>query len=65
MPLNGNIENKGLSNANITLSGATLGSYGKIGKTYSFDANDDYISIDSADLRNCFKGGANPFTIAM
>ena len=65
LPLNGNLNNQGLSNTIVTVSGATINNNGKIGKTYLFDANDDYISIDSADLRDCFKGGANPFTIAM
>ena len=64
LPLNGNINNQGLSNCTVTNNGATINNGGKIGKTYLFDANDDYISIDSADMRNIFKGGSNPFTIA-
>ena len=64
LPLNGNIENYGLSNCIVTNNGATVDNSGKIGKTYLFDANDDFISIDSADMRNIFKGGSNPFTIA-
>jgi hypothetical protein len=64
LPLNGNLNNQGLSSCTITNSGATIDTGGKIGKTYLFDANDDFISIDSADMRNIFKGGSNPFTIA-
>ena len=63
LPLNGNLENQGLGNCIVTNSGATIDNSGKIGKTYLFDANDDFISIDSADMRNIFKGGSNPFTI--
>lgn len=64
LPLNGNLENKGLSNCTVTNNGATIDNSGKIGKTYLFDANDDFISIDGADIRNIFKGGDVPFTIA-
>ena len=64
LPLNGNLNNQGLGNCAVTNSGATIDNSGKIGKTYLFDANDDFISIDSADMRNIFKGGSNPFTIA-
>lgn len=68
LPLNGDLKNNGLTSgiAVVTSSGATVNnSNGKIGKTYLFDANDDYISIDSEKLRNCFRGGNYPFTIAM
>lgn len=64
LPLNGNLNNQGLSNCAVVNSGATIDNSGKIGKTYLFDANDDFISIDSADMRNIFKGGNIPFTIA-
>lgn len=46
LPLNGNIENKGLSNITIVNDGATIDDSGKIGKCYSFDGNDDFISVD-------------------
>lgn len=65
LPLIGDINNKGASIATVAVSGATVNNNGKLGKTYLFDASDDYISIDSAELRNCFKGGSNPFTLAM
>ena len=64
LPLNGNLENNGLSDLTITNNGATINNNGKIGKTYSFDGSDDYISLDSANMRSIFKGGTNPFTIA-
>ena len=64
LPLNGNLDNQGLSNCTIANGGATIDNNGKIGKTYSFDANDDFISIDGDEIRNVFKGGSNPFTIA-
>ena len=39
LPLNGNLENKGLSNIAITNNGATIDDNGKIGKCYSFGNN--------------------------
>jgi uncharacterized protein (UPF0333 family) len=65
LPLNGNLENKGLSNVTAAANGATVASNGKIGQTYIFNGSSDYISLDSADLRNCFKGGSTPFTITL
>lgn len=66
LPLNGNLKNQGLSSATIIASGAEAISGGKLGgQTYSFDGSDDYISIDSSSLYDCFKGGEYPFTIAM
>ena len=44
LPLNGNLENKGLSNINITNNGSVVDNNGKIGKCYSF--NDTYIQTD-------------------
>lgn len=41
LPLNGNLENQGLCDTNITNSGATINESGKIGKCYSF--NDSYL----------------------
>ena len=66
MPLNGNLNNQGLSSATVTSSGVEIITGGKLGgQTYSFDGSDDYISITSSDLYDCFKGGEYPFTIAM
>ena len=64
LPLNGSLNNQGLSNATITNNGATINTSGKIGNCYSFDGTDDYISITSDDLYQVFKGGTQHFTIA-
>ena len=34
LPLNGNLENKGISNITVTNNGATVDNNGKIGKCY-------------------------------
>lgn len=39
LPLNGTLENKGLSNVTVTNNGATVDNNGKIGKCYSFNGN--------------------------
>ena len=44
LPLNGNLNNQGLSNVTVTNNGATVDNNGKIGKCYYFDGN-DYIRI--------------------
>ena len=64
LPLNGNLDNQGLSSAVITNYGATVNTSGKIGSCYSFDGSDDYISIDYSELYKIFKGGPQQFTIA-
>ena len=62
LPLNGTLENKGLSNVTVTNNGATVDNNGKIGKCYSFDGNDDYIAFSG----NFFRGGTSyPFSICM
>ena len=38
-PLNGNLEDKGISNISLTNNGATINSSGKIGSCYSFNGN--------------------------
>lgn len=65
LPLNGDLENKGTSNVNITANGATVNTSGKIGSCYSFDGSDDYISLDSPVFYDIIKGGTQPFSIAM
>ena len=47
LPLNGTLENKGLSNVTVTNNGATVDNNGKIGKCYSFDGSDDKITLSS------------------
>lgn len=64
LPLNGNLDNQGLSSVTVTNNGATVDNSGKIGKCYGFDGSSSYIALASTPLFNCFKGGANPFSIA-
>lgn len=45
LPLNGNLNNQGLSNITVTNNGATVDNNGKIGKCYSF-ADNKYISTN-------------------
>ena len=47
LPLNGNLQNKGLENIGITNNGAVVDTTGKIGKCYSFDGTDDYLSLSN------------------
>ena len=65
LPLNGDLRNFGCSDVEITNNGATINDSGKIGKCYSFDGSDDYISLTDSLLYNIFKGGTTPFSIAM
>lgn len=65
LPLNGDLENKGISNVNITANGASVNTSGKIGSCYSFDGSDDYISLDGSVFYDIIKGGTQPFSIAM
>ena len=45
LPLDGDLRNLGASDIEITNSGATVDNAGKIGKCYSFDGSNDYITI--------------------
>ena len=65
LPLNGTLDNQGLDDVVITNNGATIDNNGKIGKCYSFDGNDDYISLNGNALYNIIKGGSNPFSFTM
>lgn len=47
LPLNGNLDNQGLSNVVVTNYGATVDNNGKIGKCYSLDGTDDRINISN------------------
>jgi hypothetical protein len=47
LPLNGTLENKGLSNVTVTNNGATVDNNGKIGKCYSVDGSSHYIEGSS------------------
>ena len=63
LPLDGTLENKSCADAVIENNGATI-TDGKIGKCYSFDGDDDYISISSSKLNSIIKGGTYPFSLA-
>ena len=65
LPLNGSLENQGLDNITVTNNGAAVDNNGKIGKCYSFNGNNDYISLTGLSLYNIFKGGTQPFSITM
>ena len=56
LPLNGDLENKGLDDIVIANNGATIDNNGKIGKCYSFDGIDDYINITNVNYPNIFAG---------
>lgn len=50
LPLNGSLENKGISNITVTNNGATVNSSGKIGSCYTFSNNSiygDYSEINN------------------
>lgn len=64
LPLNGDLHNQGLSNAEIVTTGATINTSGKIGSCYSFDGSDDLISISCSDLYKTFSGGSQQFSVA-
>lgn len=64
LPLNGDLRNQGLSKTSITNNGATINDNGKIGKCYSFDGSDDFISLNNQKLYDIFKGGTQQFSIA-
>ena len=60
LPLNGTLENKGLSNVTVTNSGATVDNNGKIGKCYSFNGSSNFINLNS-----CPFSGKTEFSISV
>ena len=64
LPLNGTLDNQGLDDVVVTNNGATVNNSGKIGKCYSFDGSDDYISLTGNCLYNIIKGGTSSFSIS-
>lgn len=52
LPLNGNLDNQGLSDISVTNYGATVDNSGKIGKCYSFDGTNDYLQITNYHMSN-------------
>ena len=52
LPLNGNLENQGLSNVTVTNNGATVDNNGKIGKCYSFSNGNTLFCADTILSKN-------------
>ena len=50
LPLNGNLENQGLSNVTVTNNGAIVDNNGKIGKCYSFGSSKRITVSQPANL---------------
>lgn len=59
LPLDGNLNNYGISGVTVTNNGATVNNHGKIGKCYSFSAsNSAYLqlpqwSINRSEMSFC------------
>ena len=53
LPLNGNLDNQGLSNITVTNSEATVDNNGKIGKCYNFNGTSSETTINGIDLSGC------------
>ncbi len=51
LPLNGNLENKGISDVTVTNNGATVDNNGKIGKCYSLTTG-NHIDIGANNINN-------------
>ena len=50
LPLNGNLENKGLADVSVTNDGASIGDDGKIGKCYNFGTAKSYLLIPKESM---------------
>jgi hypothetical protein len=50
LPLNGNLNNQGLSGTPISNTGAVVNTNGKIGKCYSFGTSTNYLEIPSETM---------------
>lgn len=57
--------NKGASVLDVSQSNITLGTNGKIGNCFTFNGSNSTVSIAGTALYDCFKGGANPFSVCM
>lgn len=55
LPLNGNLNNQGLSDVAVSNSGATVSDNGKIGKCYYFDGNNHFLQFNKS-LTNLYTG---------
>ena len=47
LPLNGNLNNQGLSDVTVTNNGATIDNNGKIGKCYKFGTSSSYLELSN------------------
>ena len=47
LPLNGNLDNQGLSDITVTNNGATVDNSGKIGKCYKFGTSSSYLELSN------------------
>ena len=50
LPLNGSLENQGLSNYTVINNGATIDNNGKIGKCYSFNGSNNDLKITNFNI---------------
>lgn len=50
LPLNGDLENKGLSDVSVTNNDASIGDNGKIGKCYNFETDKSYLLIPKESM---------------
>ena len=62
LTLNNTLDNTGLTESVITNNGATVNADGINGSCYAFNGSTSYITVSS--IADCFKGGANPFSIS-
>ena len=67
LPLNGNLNNQGLTNISVTNNGATINDNGKIGKCYSFASKTIILPSFATTRSICFwiKTTKTNSTIAM
>jgi hypothetical protein len=63
LPLDGALNNCGISEVSATANGATINTAGKIGSCYVFDGSNDFISLTGSTLYKIFTGGSNAFSI--
>lgn len=57
LPLNGSLENKGISDYEIRSANITIADDGKIGKCYSFNGSNSYINITNFEIGNNWSYG--------
>ena len=57
LPLNGDLENKGISDYEIRSANITITNDGKIGKCYNFNGSNSYINITNFEIGNNWSYG--------